>query len=103
MQSRFVDELLGSGADFGSGDMPAAPPPQSPPPSAAGSSWMEPWLLVGAAVAIVLLLTTVACVLRRRSQRRQRIALLWQQHIQDNTGAYDSFLDAPAPSSAQAS
>ena len=62
---------------------------------------MEPWkwwlIYVGAPVlaAIVLISTAVACILRRRWQRRQRIALLWQQHIQDNSGAYDSFLDAP--------
>ena len=46
-------------------------------------------------IACSVMLVTLFCC--RRWRRRRRIALLWQQHIQDTSGTMgDSFLDVPA-------
>jgi hypothetical protein len=44
-------------------------------------------------------MVALICIARyfwRRWRRRRNIALLWQQHIQDNSaaGGYDAFLDS---------
>lgn len=82
-----LDDVSG---DYASG----APPPSSPPPPTTTPTLLDRLLFyVGtpAAVVVVLSVCTVCFVVRRRHLRRQRIALLWQQHIQDTSGGDGSY------------
>ena len=70
------------------------------------ADWTErEWLLYVASPSILLGVLAVGlgvyCWLRSRWRRRQQIQLLWQQHIQDSSGAYDAFLDTPPPQQQQ--
>ena len=91
-----VDALLGD-ADVGSGSG-EVPPPSSPPLAPAlphhsshSATIMEIAIPAGAAALCALLLGGLFAL--RKWRRRRRIALLWQQHIQDNSsaGGYAAF------------
>lgn len=71
----------------------------SSPPAIVGLDLKEALLDIGAPTlaAVLCFALAILCFCVRRWRRRRRIALLWQQHIQDTSGALgDSFLDVPA-------
>jgi hypothetical protein len=76
------------------GAPPASPPAASPlpPPPPAAPAAVPDWVLEVAvpAACAALVGLFVLCVCTRRWRRRRRIAMLWQQHIQDTVGGYGS-------------